>query len=254
MVTRRNGKRPNKTQRGLSAVNKIYKQSRDYVLGEITKRYGGPKGKVTAAADIARIARMMNTENKYIDTLLDVTCDKSTPYCAALNNVAEGSDNTNRTGRSVRVIKYDIMMKLYFSTGTVATSVGQSQFFKWFLVRFNKTTPSGQTFAIADFLNQDSSSAYTVISLPNTDRSEDFQIMASGEALVQLQLTTGVSSQAAVWQTVSHDCSFHQEYSGTSNSTICDNNVQLVIVGGVNANTGGVSGVTYSIRCWYVDN
>ncbi len=248
------GRRSKKTKTGQAAMT-LYKQSRDYVMGEVTKRYGGPNGAVRGASDIMRIARMFNTENKYVDTLLDVTSTRSSPYCAALTSMAEGSDNNQRDGRSIRVIKFDANMKFYYSSGVPATATVQTQIFKYFLVRYNKTTAGSPTFAIADFLNVDfTTSRYTPISLPNTDRSEDFQILAMGQVDVPINYVTTVDTISYKLLTMTHECSFHQEFSGTGSSAICDNNVQLVIVATQEINAGGSSGCSFGIRMWYVDN
>jgi len=250
---RRGGRRNRKTtQRGQVALDRIYKQSRDYVIGRVRQRYGGRNGVVNGVSDFVRIARMINTENKYVDTLLDVTANVTTPYNAAINWPAEGTDNNNRTGRSIKVIKFDLLMRFYFSTGTVGTT--QSQTFKWFLVRYEKTNNTNSTFATADFLNQDAVTQISTLSLPNTDNAEDFQILISGTKAIVLPYWVSASSVTKSLVEVSHECDFHVEFNGTGATAIVDHNVQLVIVADTGVPTGGTSGCTFSLRMWYVDN
>ncbi len=242
--------RRKRTQKGDSAMNVMYRKARDF----ISNRYGGSGGVSNLVRDVAFLKGVINVEEKRIDSVLDVTVGKTAPVTSALSTLAQGDANNQRQGNSVKVIRFDVNFKFYYSSGT--TTSYDSNTFRWFLVRYLKTPTTSPTtpFGISEFLDQDSNSQYTPISLPNTNTAQNFQIMASGTETVKLNFTATVSTTSEIVRSFTHECGFHQIYSGSASSTLTDALVVLVVVSSQNGNTGGVSGVTYGVRMWYVDN
>jgi hypothetical protein len=203
-----------------------------------------------------KIARLLNTENKHVDIQNSNTVLPSASLILCCTPPAEGSDSNQRTGRSLKVDKIDLLLQFTYSTGTPATCAVQSQIFNWYLVRYLKTPSSGGTtvFNITEFLNQDANSQYTPMSLINDDTDENFQVMAAGTQHLTLPFLPTVASAFNAIQTHTHQCSFHQTFNGTTAATITDNCVFLVVTAMNASNTGGISNCTSTMRMWFVDN
>ncbi len=249
-----------RTVKGNSAMSRIIKQSKDQVISSVKKRYTTKKGDINPAMiakDFKTVLSLLNTEAKHVDTVAtyqQVHTTASLVY--GIGTVAQGSADNQRTGDSIKINKIDLNLQFVFSTGTVATTSIQNQEFNWYLVRYLKTPASSGTtaFSISEFLNQDSAGNYTNMSLPNTDTNQNFLVMASGTKKIDLQFNTTSPTTYNTMECVSHNCSFHQDYSGSAATTITDGMLFLVFTGLASLNTGGVSGVLVSSRVWYIDN
>jgi len=208
-------------------------------------------------SDVKELKRMLNTEEKHVDTTTGTTTVVvGASVVTPIGTVAEGSDNNQRTGRSVKLVRIEMSCFFSYSTGTISSQTVQNQIINWYVVRYNKTpSSSGATaFTISEFLNQDSNANYSPLSLPNSDTSENFTLLASGETRVDLaDSTTGPSSKGAMLN-VSIPCNFHQTYNSTTAASICDNMCFLVFTAIEPINTAGSSTVNPATRMWYVDN
>jgi hypothetical protein len=209
------------------------------------------------AQDVSTLMSVINTEDKQIDTVATtqvVTSTSSLVY--AIGTVAQGTSGLTRVGDSILINRIDLNLQFLFSTGTPATTASQNQIFRWFLVRYLKTpaTNGVTAFLISEFLNVDSGSNYTPMSLPNTDTNENFQIMESGTVNLTVPSSTTAASAVTQMVTTSHTCHFHQTYNGSATNSITDNMVFMVFVALNGANAGGSSNVLVSSRMWFVDN
>jgi hypothetical protein len=245
--------KPKSVLKGQSAISRIIKNSRDQVI-DVAKRRYYDGGISQVKADIQSLRRMLNTEEKRIDTTLTATTVKSdTSLITGIGTMAEGSDSNQRTGRSVKVVRIDISMAFQFSSGVAATAINQAQNFKYYIVKYNKTT-SNSAFAIADFLNQDPGSNYTPLSLPNPDLNQNFTVLDTGLVDVVLPNIPATNAYVAKIVDISINRAFHQTYSSTTAASITDNMIFAVFTAFQPGNSGGNTNVAFSARCWYVDN
>jgi len=248
-----NRKPQRKVEEGTSALKRIIKNSRDQAVDAVKQRYVRG-GLAQVKSDVQALKRLLNTEEKHIDTLTGATTVTSgSSLISSIGTMAEGSDSNQRTGRSVKIIRTDLLMSFQYSTGAPGTQAFQNQVFNWYLVKYNKTT-SNAAFSIADLLNQDPGSNYTAISLPNPDLNQNFTILDAGVVDVDLTEATTVTSARVVIKQVTVNRSFHQIYSSTTAASITDNMCFLVFTAFQPINTGGLSQIAYSARMWYVDN
>ncbi len=247
-----------RTQFGSTAISRIIRQSKDQAVAAVRRRYTGKSAAVNIAGDFKRVMSLLNTEDKQINTLSTLQNVWSTggPLIAGLGTVAQGTASNQRTGDSIKINRIDLIMNFQYSTGTPATCGIQAQVFNWYLIRYLKTPSTGGTtaFASTEFLDLDGNSLITPMSFPNTDTNQNFQVMASGQVHLELPIFSTANSQVNKVVSITHGCSFHQDYSGASATTITDNMVFLFVNGLNVVNTGGTSGVTYSCRMWYIDN
>jgi hypothetical protein len=209
------------------------------------------------AGDVSLLMGVINTEDKHVDILSsNTTCSPATTVIQTLGTMAQGTTNVTRVGNSVLINRIDLQLSFFYSSGAAATATNQNQMFRWFLVRWLKTPSSSGTvaFSISDFLNIDNNGNYSVLSYPNTDLSEDFLIMETGLVELTLPSSTTVSSYVTKIVTVSHNCHFHQTYTGANNTTLVDNAYHFVCVALNSANTGGNSSVSCQSRSWFIDN
>jgi hypothetical protein len=242
---------------GRSAIRSMISYSKDQAVGFARNRYAKKGGMKQIAADISELRAMLNVEDKQVvDLTGTTTVTAAAPLVQALGSVAQGSNSNNRTGNSIKVTRVDLIMGFAYSTGTVATTALQNQYFNWYVVRYLKTPSSnGATpFGIGDFLGSDPNSNNTVLSLPNNDLNEDFHILASGE--VEVDLTFSATNPTSRFKVVNLTipCSFHQTFNGTAASNIVDNALFLVVTAINPINTGGASTLINSARIWYIDN
>jgi hypothetical protein len=249
-------RRSPKTTTGHRASSLISRFSTDITNG-IANRYSKSGGMLKLASDVSRLMSVINTEDKHADSISAASSVSSLSggLIVPLPTVAQGLTVSNRIGDSIKVNRIDIDLEFLFS-GTAATANYTNQTFRMWLVRYNKTPASGGTtaFSLSEFLNQDSSSAYTPMSLMNTDTNENFQVMYTDDVTVTLPTLASAQLTATKNLTIRHECSYHQEYNGTSATNICDNMSFLVFVAMNPANTGGISAVASSTRLWFIDN
>jgi hypothetical protein len=233
----------------------VYRFAKDQVYTPLVARYSGPLGLQKMAKDVAMLKGVVNTEDKHIDTLAaaqQVSQTSSLVY--GIGTMAQGTTDTTRIGDSIKINRIDLNFLFSFAGGTSTTIYSQQ--FRWFLIRYLKTPSSSGTvaFGISEFLFQDVNSDYTPLSLPNTDTNENFQVMSQGEVDINLPALSTTSATASRSVTVSHECGFHQTYSGSANTTIVDNMCFLVFIASQGGNAGGSSSVTIGSRMWYIDN
>jgi hypothetical protein len=243
---------------GNSAINSMVRTG-DNILQSgrrfLSNRYMGPNAAMNIARDLSLLKAVVNTEEKQIFTLAtaqNVLSSSSLVY--GIGTVAQGSASNQRSGDSIKVTRIDLVLGFAFGTGTATTELSQT--FNWYLVRYKKTpATSGTTaFGISEFLNADGNGNYTPLSFPNPDTNENFQLMGCGQVDVPLPTTTSANAVVRKIVPFSHVCNFHQEYSGSANTTITDN-MCFIVLTAINAgNTGGTSTVTVQSAMWYVDN
>jgi hypothetical protein len=202
--------------------------------------------------------KLLNVENKHIDTQVAASGNAVNSGSSSIIYIAppgEGSDNNQRTGRSIKVDRIDYTFIFRYSAGSSSTLL-QSQTFRWFIVKYLKTPSSSGTssFGISDFLVTDPNSQYTPLSLPNTDTAENFEILDSGIICLDLQGYTANATAVERVLSGTVNCGFHQTFNNTTYSSVVDNALFVVMVALQGANTGGVSQVGYTMRMWYIDN
>lgn len=244
-----------RTKKGASALTSIIRQSTDVVAKFAANRYTGTKAPMNIARDLSMVRAMFNTEEKHVDTITSVsTLNATTPAVYTVNGPAQGTTNAQREGNSIKVIRFDCLFSFTFGTGT--TNLVSAQQFNWYLVRYEKTPSSGGsgTFSIADFLNVDINSNYTPMSLPNSDLNEDFTVLSNGTILVEVPIASATNNVVSRYVPIRHECSFHQEYTGSAFTTIVDKCVFIVLTALQATNTGGTSSCVFSVRQWYIDN
>jgi hypothetical protein len=244
-----------KTTIGHAASNLISRFSSDITNG-VVNRYTKNGGMLKLAADVSKLMSIINVEDKHVDSVAAAaTCNSSTSLVLPFPVVAQGTTVSTRVGDSIKVSRLDIDLEFIFG-GTAATATYLNQTFRVWGVRYKKTpSTSGATaFSISEFLNQDSSSAYTPMSLMNTDTNENFQVMFTQDVTVSIPTLASAQIVSTKLLTVRHECSFHQEYNGSAGSNICDNMIFLVIVAMNPSNAGGTSAVAASLRNWFIDN
>lgn len=251
---------PRKTQSGVGAISTIVRTS-DNILQAgkkfVQNRYLGPRGVSNMARDLSLLKMVVNTEEKQIYTLATsqtVTSASSLVY--GIGTVAQGTASNQRVGDSIKIVRIDLNLKFAYNTGTPATTSVFNQIFNWYLVRYKKTpSTSGTTaFGISEFLNQDQNSQYTPCSFPNPDTGSNFQLMANGQCEVMLPTVPTASAGANKIVSITHNSNFHQEYSGSANTTITDNMCFIVVTALNGINTGGASVVDIQSAMWFVDN
>jgi hypothetical protein len=243
------------TQSGRGALTTIYKFAKDQVAKPLLQRYSGPSGMRKLVSDVASMKAIVNTEDKHIDILAAAQqVSQTTSLIYGIGTMAQGTAVNQRIGDSIKINRIDLNLLFSFASGTATTILDQQ--FRWFLVRYLKTPAASGTsaFNISEFLNEDVNSDYTPLSLPNTDTNENFQVMAQGQVDLTLNVLSSVSSVATKSLSISHECAFHQDYSGAANTTITDNMVFLVFIASQGGNAGGSSSVTIGSRMWYIDN
>lgn len=247
-------KRKPKTKTGVSAITQMARYSKDQIISSVKSRYTGKSAPGNIARDISTIMSLLNTEEKTIDTLTTaVNLNSTAPLVQAIGTCAQGTTGSTRTGDSIKVCKMDVILNFNFASGTAATTAQQNQVFNWYLVRYLKST-SATPFPVNDFLNVDPNGNTTPLSLINNDLNQNFQVMASGQRVVQLQFASTATSANFSVVELSHPCAFHQTYTGSAANTIADGMCFLVFTALSPANAGGVSQVTSSVRTWFVDN
>jgi len=249
-------RRPAATVQGQSAMQRIIKFSKDQAVERIGRRYSGPNSLSKISSDIKALKALINTEEKHIDTSMTATTvNLSVPAVVAVTATAQGSNNSQRTGNSIKINRIDVLFQYNFSSGTVATTAAQNQIFNWYLIRYLKTPSSGAAnFAITDFLQNDPNGNTSPISPMNTDLQEDFQVMAFGQVHLDLHFNTTAITTVSKVVELSHNCSFHQTYTSTTAASLVDNSVHLVFSAMSGGNGGGVSQVAFFARMFYVDN
>lgn len=256
----RQNRRRKSTLTGASAITRITRFAHDQLnrgAVAVKNRYTGPNAVANIAKDLSLLKMVVNTEAKQVYTLAAAVqnVNSTTSLVYGIGTMAQGTSGSTRVGDSIKVFRIDLNLNFYYSSGTVCTN--NNQVFNWYLVRYLKTPSSSGTtaFAIADFLNVDGDGQITPSSFPNPDLNENFQIMSDGQVELQLPvIVSGTSSTSQRVISVSHECSFHQTYSGSANTTITDNMCFVVVTASRPINTGGSSGVAVQSCTWFLDN
>jgi len=237
------------------AIQKMAKSATDQMVGFAKARYTGKKAAGNIAGDLARIARMFNTERKQVDTKISTTnVYNSAPVVSHVVSPAQGTTGSTRDGDSIKVVRIDANLQFGFGSGTSNSLADQR--FNYFLVQWLKTPSTGGStpFAIADFLDVDAAGNYTPMSFPNNDLNENYKVLIAGD--IRLDVPFATAANNTMTRTVSHslECSLHQTFTGAAATTIVDNALFWVIVGSNGINAGGSSYCLVSTRLWYVDN
>jgi len=243
-------------QKGQKAATTIYSRAKDQLISAARSRYGGKSAISNIMKDISMLKAVLNTENKHVDTLFDLSTNNTLPVITFLGSIAQGTTNNTRIGDSVKLDRIDTNITFTYQLGTPATSATMCQIYRWFIVKYLKTPSSGgsSAFAIGDFLNNDVNGQVTPLSLPNTDLSEDFHIIDSGLVELVLPYLGTVNSIISKTISMSENVSFHQTFNGSAGSNIVDNALFLVVVSQNGNNAGASANVYVGNRIWYVDN
>jgi len=249
------GKRKSNSQRGQSALSKMIKNSTDQMVGFARERYTGRSAPANIARDLNLIRKVLNVERKQVDSFITATTvTQGSSLVSNITGPAQGTSGAQRDGDSIKVVRVDAVFKFGYGTGT--TNGTASQIFNYYLVRWEKTpTSSGSTpFGIGDYLLVDGQGQFTPLSLPNNDLAENFVTLLCGSVTVKPNFGTAVNNVDYEIVPISHECSFHQTFTGAAASTVVDKALFWVITASEAANTGGSSVIQASTRLWYVDN
>lgn len=247
-----------KTKQGNSAITQMVRVGTNIARNvgvAVKKRYTGKQAVSNIAKDLSLMKMLVNAEDKQIYTLAtNQNVAQGTSLVYGIGTVAQGAASNQRSGDSIRINRIDLKMAFTFNAGTSTTGLNQT--FNWYLLRYLKTpSASGTTaFGIGEFLNQDANGNYTPLSFPNPDTAENFQLMANGEVSLTISAVSAAVGTVHKIVSVSHECSFHQEYSGSANTTITDNMCFLVFTAYNPVNSGGASVVAVQSAMWYLDN
>lgn len=244
-----------KTQKGSNALTKMVRDSTDQVVGFAKTRYSGKQGVMNIARDINSLRKLLNVEKKQVDSFITATSVVQTSSLIShITGPAQGTSGSQRDGDSIKVVRIDAIMQFGYGSGT--TNGTCAQIFNYYLVRWEKTpsTNGATPFGIADFLTVDGQGQYTPLSLPNNDLAEDFTVLVSGTVLVEPSFASAVNNIGYRVVPLSHECAFHQTFTGAAATTIVDKSLFWVFTAAQAANTGGSSVVQVSTRLWYVDN
>jgi hypothetical protein len=248
-----------KSKSGLAAMRQIVTRAANSAVDAGRQRYFSKNGKQNLSnltKDVMFLKRIINSELKHIETVTSANFNPSTGAVVALTSVAEGSDSTQRTGRSIKIQRIDLNMQIMYSTGTAATTQFLDNRFTWFLVQYLATpsTSGSAAFAIADFLDVDNNSTYSCMSMADPDTAKDFRVLASGLCDVHFGVVPATSAEARAYVNSSTACGFHQAFNSTTAASIVDNNVCVVITARNATNTGGALQYTLNARMWFSDN
>lgn len=223
------------------------------------KRYFSKNGKqnvTNLAKDVMMLQKLLNTEMKYVNTKTGNNITNTAGFVDVLTSAAEGSDSTQRTGRSIKIQRVDVNLEFIYSSGTAATSAEQDCRFSWFVIQYLATpSTSGATaFNIADFLDTDMSGNYTSMSMGDPDTARDFRILANGIVDTQIQSVPAASYAARGYASACIDTNFHQSFNSTTAASIVDNNICIVLTAQRAVNTGGACQYNMNARMWFTDN
>ena len=245
----------NRNKQGAAALSQIIRRSTDQVVGFAKDRYTGKKAAGNIARDLSMLKTILNVEKKEVPTSqTTLSVNNTTSQVVWIGSPGQGTSGSQRDGDSIKLNRIDLNLLFFWGTGTTNT-IGD-QIFGYHLVKYKKTPSSGGStpFAIGDFLNVDQDGAVTPMSLPNTDLAENFDVLHSGQLLVEASYATATNNVAYRMVTLSVECSFHQTFTGSAAFTLVDNAVFVVFTALQPTNTGGTSGVKFMARLWYVDN
>lgn len=232
-----------------AAVKTIFSKATNYLASTVAARYSGPSMGKNIARDMRSLKALLNTENKNIDFPTGpLTVTLAAPTTFIIPGSAEGSDNLNRTGRSVKLDRLDCILKATWNGGT--TTVLSSQVFRWFVVKYKKTL-NNTPFTAIDFLDLDSGGNISSLSLPNDDRASDYQILYQDQIDLQQYFNNSQVSKVVEFTV---PLNFHQTYNGTTAASIDENFIEIVGVGMQTNAAGGASTMEFSFRTWFVDN
>lgn len=72
--------------------------------------------------DVNTLKGLINVEHKRNDTSLNTTIDNTGNFLL-LNGIAEGSDSTQRTGRSIKLTSFEMRLQMYGVSATIPTAL-----------------------------------------------------------------------------------------------------------------------------------
>jgi hypothetical protein len=240
---------------GSSAISAMIRRSTDQVVGFAKARYSGKGAARNIAADLNVLRKVLNVEKKQVDTAITLTTVSNVaPLISYVVSAAQGTSGSQRDGDSIKVVRVDALLQFAFGTGT--TNLNSTNIYTVYLVRYLKAPSTSATtpFAIADFLQADPGGGTSIMSLPNNDLMENFQILHSDVVRVECPIATSANNVATVVLPLSVECGFHQTFTGAASTTIVDNTLFWVVTALYNNNTGGTGQVAINTRLWYVDN
>jgi hypothetical protein len=242
---------------GSRAIISMAKRGTNQVVAAVKSRYTGKAAPKNIASDIKTIMSLMNTEDKQVYTLAATqTVSSTTSLVYGIGTIAQGSASNQRTGDSVKINRIQLNLKFTYSSGFPATAVVESQVYNYYLIRYLKTPSSSGTtaFAISEFLNSDANGNYTPSSFPNPDTNQNFSVIAAGQQIVELPFLPTVAATTSRLVSLDIPVSFHQDYSGSANTTITDNMLFMVFTALNPLNASGNTGVEVNCGIWYIDN
>jgi len=242
----------------VKADKSIFVRAKDYVIDAGKRRYGGKDAMKNIVHDIGILKTVLNTELKHVRNLQGATTCNTTTSVVGGNNsilpIAAGTDNSQRTGRSIKLHHMDLILRFDWyggSTGVVGTQV-----FRWFVVLCKDLNSSNTSTAISNFLDVDPNSNYTPHSMRNIDLHDQFRVLADGvvELDMYASFTSGVNGQLTRLIPSTIPLGMHQTFSNTTSASCESNYLQIFVVGLNTGGTGTVSTVSWVSQTYFVDN
>lgn len=193
--------------------------------------YAGSVGRV--AQTVSRMAGLINSEAKYVDTSVAGTIDNTPSYSGRLNTMAEGDDSTQRNGR--KILSKDLTVRMNIAnaaTNATAIMVG------WALILDKDATTVGPLWT--DVFSANNSEAPV-----NKDQTDRFVVLKRGFVLLSPQFPM---RQIKAYLDLK---GIHVHFNGTTATSGDQNVIYLIAVSSLATNVPIVSGIA---RFNYYDN
>lgn len=147
-----------------------YQGRRRYVRRKKSSGFFGTASKALATAGTALalargIKSLMNVEYKHHDRNITATNITDTSQVACLNLIAQGDDEINRNGNSIKAIKLNARYRITFTSGSDTTQYVRVMFFQD--MHSEGDTPVGTDVLdsddVMDYLNPDNTDRYKIL-------------------------------------------------------------------------------------------
>lgn len=199
------------------------------------KRYGGKRGLYKLARDVYRVKSLVNAEFKKVDVTNTSAVPSTTWSTVLLNGVAQGDDNDQRNGRSLKCTSINVNGFLLKHNSAAQTIIRIA------LVYMARTESANPT--LSHVFTTDNS----VVSKYNVDHAGDYKILF--DRTIMLDGANKTMSKISIRRKLYN----HMKFSGTGGtvSSIESGGLFLIYMSNEGTNTPTFN---YSSRFRYVDN
>lgn len=116
----------------------------------------------STALNLAKfVATAINSEDKYVDTSMNFQPNIALPAQLVTNLIAQGTDNTQRVGRQIRLKSLHLRLNITAQAGSAAVS-----YLKYFIV-FDKKHSGALVFPLAEYLTANDEISFRNINFHN---------------------------------------------------------------------------------------